>query len=328
MSPDQDVVTPPSGRPVVPPPSCPRCGRAAPPGRGPFCSYCGRYLAALEWVALPPDPSSLPEAARPRSGLLERARYEGPPRYRDVPRWGLPPGPWRSGSADDAPVTALAQARASASQLLPLLLVTAVVTAVGAAGEVWRYVLLLFSRTEALSPTAVAWSDSIVLVGGWTSVVGVLACGVLMISWTRHAVRAAAERSGTTPARSSRMLVAGWLVPGLNLAVPGAVLAEIEHAALGLPADWRPRPSTELLVWWALWGAGVVLAFVTALWSLRTGTQALADGVVLHAWLDVLAVVTALLTRRVVARLTRLLEPSSGGHRELLVTSRPAAPTG
>lgn len=318
--------TPPSGSPVTPRPSCPRCGRPARPGSGPFCSYCGRYLAALEWVALPPDPAGLPAAARAQPARPAPARYEGPPRYRDIPRWGLPPGPWRPGSADGPPPTPLQQARASASQLLPVLLVTAAMAAVGAVGEVWRYVLLLFSRTEALSPTAVGWSDSLVWLGGWASVVCVVASGVLLIGWTRYAVRAAAERSGTRPSRSMRMLVAGWLVPGLNLAVPGAVLAEIEHSALGLPADRRPRPSTELRVWWALWGAGVVLAAVTALWSLRTGTQALADGVVLHAWLDALAVATALLTRRVVGRLTRLLEPSSGGRRELLVAARPDAP--
>ena len=154
-----------------------------------------------------------------------------------------------------------------------------------------------------------------------------MASGLLLVGWTRHAVRAAAERSGTRPSRSTRMLVAGWLVPGLNLAVPGAVLAEIEHSALGLPAGRRPRPSIELRIWWVLWAAGVVLAAVTALWSLRTGTQALADGVVLHAWLDALAVATALLTRRVVARLTGLLEPSTGGRRELLVTTHAGAGT-
>ena len=218
------------------------------------------------------------------------------------------------------------QTRAGASQLLPVLLVTAAVATVGAVGEVWRYVLLLFSRTDALSPTAVAWSDSLVWFGGWASVASVVASGLLLIGWTRHAVRAAAERSGTRPSRSSRMLVAGWLVPGLNLAVPGAVLAEIEHSALGLPAGRRPRPSIELRIWWVLWAAGVVLAAVTALWSLRTGTQALADGVVLHAWLDALAVATALLTRRVVARLTGLLEPSTGGRRELLVTAAARRP--
>ena len=314
--------TPPSGGAATPRPSCPRCGSPARPGSGPFCSYCGRYLAALEWVALPPDPELLPEVARPHPAAPEPARYAGPPRYREIPRWGLPPGPWRPGSADGPPPSALDQARASATQLLPVLLVTAAVAAVGAGGEVWRYVLLLFSRTEALSPTAVAWSDSLVWFGGWASVAGVAAGGWLLIGWTRHAVRAAAERSGTRPSRPVRMLVAGWLVPGMNLAVPGAVLSEIEHSALGLPPDRRPRPSVELRIWWALWNVGVVLAVVTALWSLRTGTQALADGVVLHAWLDALAVVTALLTRRVVARLTGLLEPSTGGRRELLVTTR------
>ncbi len=310
----------------APPPSCPRCGRPARPAAGPFCPHCGRYLASLEWVALPPAPESLPAAARPHPAVPAPAPYQGPPRYRETPRWGLPPGPWRPGSADGPPPTPLQQARASASQLLPVLVVTAAVAAVGAVGEVWRYVLLLFSRTEALSPTAVAWSDSLVWFGGWASVAGVVASGLLLVQWTRHAVRAAAERSGTRSPRSSRMLVAGWLVPGLNLAVPGAVLAEIEHAALDLPSDRRPRPSIELRIWWVLWGAGVVLAAVTALWSLRSGTQALADGVVLHAWVDALAVATALLTRRVVGRLTGLLEPSSGGHRELLVTARAGAP--
>lgn len=314
--------TPPSGSAVGPAssrPSCPRCGRSARAGSGPFCSHCGRYLAALEWVALPPAPENLPAVARPHPAPPEPVRYAGPPRYRETPRWGLPPGPWRPGSAAGPEPTPLERTRAAASQLLPVLLVTAAVAAVGAVGEVWRYVLLLFSRTEALSPTAVAWSDSLVWFGGWASVACVVACGLLMIGWTRHAVRAAADRSGTRPARSMRMLVAGWLVPGLNLAVPGAVLAEIEHSALGLPADRRPRPSVELRIWWVLWGAGVLLAAVTALWSLRAGTQALADGVVLHAWVDALAVATALLTRRVVARLTALLEPSSGGRRELLV---------
>lgn len=307
------------------PPPCPRCGRTAPAGAGPFCPWCGRYLASLEWVAVPPAPDSLPPAARPRPAPAARAEYRGPPRYRDVPRWGLPPGPWRSGGADGHVPTSLQRARAIASQLLPLLLVTAAFAAVAAVAEVWRYVLLLFSRTEALSPVAVGWSDSLVLFGGLASVACAVACGVLMILWTRYAAHAAAERSGTRAPRSGRMIVAGWLVPGLNLAVPGAVLSEIEHSALGLPPGRRPSPSVELRVWWVVWGAGVVLTVVTALWSLRTGTQALADGVVLHAWLDLLAVATALLTRRMVARLTGLLEPSTGEQRELLVTARTGA---
>lgn len=305
-----------------PAPPCPRCGRQAPPGTGPFCLYCGRYLAALEWVAVPPDPSVLPAAARARPAPRGPARYQGPPRYRQIPRWGLPLGSWHPvGPAGGAP-SAVQVARALAGQLVPVLRVAAAMSAIAACAEVWRYLLLLISRTDALSSVAVAWSDSLVLIGGWASLAAVLAGGVLIVQWTQHALRAAAERSGTAPSRSAHAVVLGWLVPGLNLAVPGAVLAEIEHSALDLPPTRRPRPSRELLVWWALWGVCVVLGVVTVLWSLRTGTQALADGVVLHAWLDLLAAATAVVTLRVVRRLTGLLEPSLGGPRELLVAAR------
>lgn len=303
---------------------CPRCGRPAPRGSGPFCPFCGRYLAALDWVATPPDDSMLAESVRRPPPRAPRAPYRGPPRYRDIPRWGLPIGPWRiAAGADDEPTPAQL-ATALAGQLVTLLRLTAVLAGVATVAEVWRYVLLLSSRSDALSPTAVAWSDSLVFFGGWASVAAVLASGFLLVQWTLQAMRAAAERSGTVPPRSTRAVTLGWLVPGLNLAVPGAVLSEIEHAVLELPANARPRPSRELLVWWALWGAGVVLAVVTALWSLRTGTQALADGVVLHAWLDALAAATAVVTARVVRRLTDLLEPTMGAPRELLVGPAPA----
>ncbi|RZT83324.1 uncharacterized protein DUF4328 [Pseudonocardia sediminis] len=304
---------------AAPSPPCPRCGRQSPAGAGPFCPYCGRYLAALDWVALTPDPALLPESVRARPAATAPARYDGPPRYRQIPRWGLPLGPWRSAGPDDAP-TSLQLARALAGQLVPVLWVAAAMSAIAAVAEVWRYVLLLISRSDALSPTAVAWSDSLVWFGGWASLAAVLASGYLIIAWTLQAMRAAAQRSGTVPVRSTRAVVLGWMIPGLNLAVPGAVLTEIEHSALDLPPDDRPRPSRELLVWWALWGACVLLGAVTALWALRDGTQALADGVVLHAWLDVLAVVTAVVTARVVRRLTDLLEPTLGGPRELLVS--------
>jgi hypothetical protein len=108
-------------------------------------------------------------------------------------------------------------------------------------------------------------------------------------------------------------------VPGVNLAVPGAVLAEIEHTALGLPAATRPRPSRLLRLWWGLWAACVVLAVAVALWSLRSGVQALADGVALHAVLDLLAAVTAGVTAQVITRLTALLAPVRAERREILV---------
>ena len=118
-------------------------------------------------------------------------------------------------------------------------------------------------------------------------------------------------------------IVLGWLVPGLNLAVPGSVLAEIEHAALDRPADRRPRPSRLLRVWWVLWVAGVLLAAVVLAWSLRTGVQARADGVVLHAVLDLLAAATAGVDRGAGRAADPLLTRSA--RREAVAARRAAA---
>ena len=124
------------------------------------------------------------------------------------------------------------------------------------------------------------------------------------------AVAAAAAQAGSRPSRSARDVVLGWVVPGLNLAVPGSVLAEIEHGALDRPRG--PAAATRrgcCAGWWALWAAGVLGSILTLVWSLRTGVQARADGVVLHAALDLLAAVTAGSTAVLVRRLTRLLGP-------------------
>ncbi|GAA1392420.1 hypothetical protein GCM10009613_37050 [Pseudonocardia kongjuensis] len=316
-------------QPPAPPP-CPRCGRQAGPGSGAFCPWCGRYLSALDWVATPPDPAALPDSLRPRPPDAAPGRYTGPPRYRSVPRWGLPVGPWRmpavSFDGDPAgPSTALDRVRWLAGQLVPVLWVVVVMSLVAAAAEVWRYALLLESRSDALSPVAVAWSDAMVWFGGWSSVAAVIAAGLLTISWSLWSYRAAADRAGTRPWRSRRRIIAGWLVPGWNLAAPGSLLAETEHAALGLPADRRPAPSREILVWWVLWAACVLLAGLALVGRFRTGTQALADGVVVHAWADAVAAVAAYRTIRVVRWITGLLEPEPRGPRELLVRTGPVA---
>jgi hypothetical protein len=290
--------------------SCPRCGRVAAPGSGAFCRYCGRYLAALVWVAEPPPGPPVPVPRR-------RMPYAGPPRYRFPPRWGFPARAWpRPTAARPDPVWA---ARSMAATAGPLLWATAVVAVLAGAAEIWRYALLLASRDGALGAGTVAASDAFVSSAGTLAPVVALISGGLVVLWSVRAVRAAAEVAGVRPARSTRAVLLGWLVPGLNLAVPGSVLAEIEHSALLLPPARRPRPSKLLLAWWASWLVGGVLAVVVLLWSLRAGVQARADGVLLHAVLDLLAALTAALTALLVARLTRLLLPNPQPHREILV---------
>jgi hypothetical protein len=299
-------------------PPCPRCGRQAPAGGGPFCPFCGRYLAALRWVAEPP-PGVTPPPPAP-----VRARYTGPPRYRLLPRWGFPLGPWKPAEPEQARPDPLLAARSLVGSLVPLLWATAAVALLAAGAEVWRYILLLASREGALQAEAVAASDALVASAGTVAPILSLVVGVLMVLWTVRAAQAAADRAQVRPSRSTRMIVLGWLVPGLNLSIPGSVLAEIEHSAIGWPADRRPRPSRLVLVWWGLWVASVVLTAVVLLWSLRDGVQARADGVVLHAVLDLLAAVTAGVTARLVLRITRLLAPAAPRRREVLLRVNPA----
>lgn len=297
---------------------CPRCGKRAPVGDGPFCPWCGRYMAVLRWVASPP------QSAHPQLPVAPRPRYHGPPRYRTVPRWGFPVGPWTPPEgAAETPVPPLVRASAVAATLVPMLRATAAVCLIATGAEIWRYVLLVASRADALPAAAVNASDALVASAGTVATILTVVVGALLVLWSVRATEAAAEAAGVRPARTRRSIVVGWVVPGANLVVPGPLLAEIEHTALGLPAAQRPRPSMLVRAWWVLWTCSVVLAVAGLLWNLRGGVQALADGVVLHAVIDLLAVATAIVTANVVMHLTRLLGPSLPPSREIVVAVRP-----
>ena len=70
---------------------------------------------------------------------------------------------------------------------------------------------------------------------------------------------------------------------------------------------------------------GGVLAAVVLAWSWRTGVQARADGVVLHAVLNLVAAATAGVTAVLVGRLTALLNPVRAPRRRLLLAVDHAA---
>ena len=200
--------------------------------------------------------------------------------------------------------------RGTAGFLRRLAVTTALLTGVAALGEVLRYVLLLVSRDRALSGVLLGWSDAIVGIFGWLAPVAALATA----PWCSCAGCSSPARSpprsrATRPWRSTRLLLLGCVLPPFTLTVPGATLAEIEHAASGLDPDDRPVPSRPVLAWWVAWAGGVLLGLATVAQGFATSTQALADGVVLHFWVDVVAVVTCWLTIRVVEHLTDLLAP-------------------
>lgn len=262
-----------------------------------------------EWVATPPG------GTRPVQRRRPPRRYTGPPSYPAVPRWGFPQLAWRwplalPGRVRADPVERVLSLSATA---VSTLWVTAGLAGVATVAEVWRYVLLLRSRSGALSRTNLAFSDALVITTGvMTWLLGILS-GVVVVLWALRARSYAAEQVEVRSARSDWQFVTGVLVPGLNLFVPGSALAELEHTVLirenTRDPGTRPKPSWLVKLWWAAWDASLVLGWGAFLWGFLDGVQAVANGVVLHAWTNAAVVVLAVVTIHVVKYLTRLLTP-------------------
>ncbi|KAA2248891.1 DUF4328 domain-containing protein [Solihabitans fulvus] len=278
----------------------------------------------VHWVATPP-----PGAQRQRP--VHRAqRYLGPPSYPVPPRWGFPQVAWRwpTSVPGSATPTDLADRVRTQARFTSLVLYTlAGLAVVAAGGEVWRYVLLLQSRYGALDKGVVDTSDALVVTASVVTVLAELLAILLVLLWLYRARQVAAAQAGYRSSRSDRETLIGLVVPGVNLVVAGAVLAELEHAALRRPAEARPRPSRLVRLWWAAWAAGGLVLAGTLLWGLRGDVQSMADGVLLHAVADLCAAGVAVLTALVVRRVSELLtavEPEDT--RLMLVVSVADAP--
>ncbi|KJK47596.1 hypothetical protein UK23_19990 [Lentzea aerocolonigenes] len=261
----------------------------------------------VDWVATPP-PGAYPQPSR-RS---QRLSYGGPPNYPVPPRWGFPLLAWRwptavPGTVEQADsVDGVRRLGKTAQNSLWLLGAVAVWAALS---EVWRYVLVALSRYGALSAGVVSASDALVVTSSVIMIVGCLLSLVLTLMWVRRARNVAASLVGYGPSRSDEQALVGLVVPGMNLVVPGSVLAELEHAVARRPAGERPQPSKLLRWWWGFWAGSGLMFVITVLWSFRESTQALADGVLLHALSDLVMAGVAVTTALVVRRITTLLLP-------------------
>ena len=275
-------------------------------------------VPGLQWVATPPVVTEATEQS-----WVPPQPYTGPPSYPAPPRWGLPLLGWRRPRPLTTPVVSAAERmRALAATAVPLLWLSAGLALATAAAEGWRYALLLDSRTDAVPATPLHVSDALVVTGGVISLIAAALAGAITLGWLVRACTAAAEAAGVRQPRPAWQLVAGVLVPGVNLLLPGAVLAELEHAALRRDPGHRPRPSPLVAGWWVLWAMGLGLGAVTLLWGLRTGVQARADGVLLHLVTDLVAGAVAVVTIVVVRRMTRLLSPAYQGSARRMVVVR------
>ena len=261
----------------------------------------------VDWVATEP-PGSYPQPTR----QSHRLSYGGPPHYPVPPRWGFPLLAWRwptavPGTTERADsVDGVRRLGKTAMNSLWLL---AFVALWATASEIWRYVLLALSRFGALSATVVSTSDAMIVSSSAITYVGSVLSLVLVLIWLRRARNVASTLVGYGPSRSDRAAMIGLIVPGMNLVVPGSVLAELEHAVARRPASERPQPSKLLRWWWGTWIASGLLFVITVAWSFRGSTQALADGVLLHALADIALGGVAVTTALIVRRITTLLLP-------------------
>ncbi|HEV7646574.1 MAG TPA: DUF4328 domain-containing protein [Actinophytocola sp.] len=259
------------------------------------------------WVATSPHRASRP----PR----RRLPYLGPPAYRDNPRWGFPPLAWRWPTAVPGtnpragePVT-VERVRSVGGHAMSMMWALAGLALMAAGGEIWRYVLLLRSRGGALSDSVVATSDAVVTIGAVLALAFGVVAGAVTIWWLLLARHAAAESAEQTPPRRDWQVLVYLLVPVVNLAMAGVILAELEHHVLRRPAGERPQPTRATKVWWAAWVAGGLLFAATVAWRFRDGVQAQADGVLLSALTDLAAATVAVLTALIVRRVSVLLAP-------------------
>ncbi|MDQ0378058.1 DUF4328 domain-containing protein [Amycolatopsis thermophila] len=276
-------------------------------------------------MASPPPGAIRPRPARPAE------RYDGPPSYHVPPRWGFPHLAWRvptavPGTPSGYP-SPVERVRVLHRNAVTILWFITGLAAIAAGAEFWRYALLVMSRTSALHAATVAFSDALEIIASLLTVVFGLIGIAATLWWLLVARGAAAEAAGQEPARSTREVVAGVLVPGVNLVMAGSIVAELEHLVLGRPPSRRPRPSRLVLAWWAAWVVNGVLMVLVIAWRFKDGVQAMADAVLLTGLLNTSAAVLAGLSAVLVYRFTTLLAPVRPGRlRPLQVRSVKGAP--
>ena len=190
---------------------------------------------------------------------------------------------------------------------------TGVACLVAAAGEGWRFALMLRGRTWVLSGTAVRASDALL---SWSSAAALLlAVGTAVWAIPNLVAlhRGSAVRNGWAPARTGAAVVSRLVVPGWNVYGAGQIVAEIDGelavtADLALTAEVGParvappRPSVLVVVWWASWVLNALLALVTLVSAFWRSTQAMANTVEWHIALDLAAALVAGLFAAVLLR--------------------------
>ncbi|MFC9786839.1 DUF4328 domain-containing protein [Rhodococcus sp. NPDC127528] len=280
---------------------CARCGAS-----WPMLTAPGQWCPGCHGVLLSPVDPSRPEprsrrnfrwvARRPGGRIQPAEGGPGPsptPSYREMPRWGLLDPPREE---DREPASSRTERLA---ELAPTLLVaTAVLFAVGALAELFRYALLVRNRTSLISPTVLAVSDALVSAAGVMAPVVAVCAAAASASWLVGARAAAFGRTGRIDPRRPAEVILGCLVPVANLVLPGLYLTELGES------DAKTRNLIRL--WWGTWAVGGALLVLSLAMRSHDSLQARANAVLIAALTDLVAAAVAGLTLALMRRVDGL----------------------
>ncbi|MFE1594531.1 DUF4328 domain-containing protein [Nocardia sp. NPDC058705] len=230
------------------------------------------------WVARRPDHRTR------KAGATTVAPLGPTPRYTQTPRWGLLDAPPSSARIPERPLRGLAVYRDR------LLIVTMIAFLLAALAEYGRYLILLQNRAR-LIPSWLLWiSDATVLVFGIIAPICALVAAISLVAWLIEARTIVFTAYGKRDPRKRWTLIAGCLVPGVNLIWPGVFLTEL------LGDDPDPRSHRAVRIWWAGWAFSGLLLIAATLWRDASTLQAEADGVSFTGFTNLCAAGFAVLT--------------------------------
>ncbi|MFD4440647.1 DUF4328 domain-containing protein [Nocardia sp. NPDC058519] len=254
---------------------CPRCrGVLLSPGKVDAPATQRNY----RWVARRPDHRTR------KAGSTISAPLGPTPRYTQTPRWGLLDPPPSAARTPERPLRGIAVRRDR------LLLATMFAFLLAGLAEYGRYLILLQNRAR-LIPGWLLWiSDATVLVFGIIAPICALVTAVSLVAWLIEARTIVFTAYGKRDPRKRWSLIAGCLVPGVNLIWPGVFLTEL------LGADPDPRSHRAVRIWWAAWALSGLLLIAATLWRDASTLQAEADGVSFTGFTNLCAAGFAVLT--------------------------------
>ncbi|MGC0366864.1 hypothetical protein ABH922_004848 [Rhodococcus sp. 27YEA15] len=264
-------------------------------GAAQWCPRCGGVLLVptrtdvhqsparrgFRWIARPPgDLRGLGDPP------IERARAT--PRYDVIPRWGLV-------DVDTSSRADSSRADRMADRVGLFLTVATVLYGLAVIAELGRYAILVYNRTRLVPPSLLTASDASVYFTQFGGLLAAVCAAVAAVCWLLRARRVHFAEQRLSDPRSQAEIIVGCAVPVINLFMPAVCLLELVRR--------DPRGTALVKIWWGLWSLSGVLLVVNSYWRSRDGLQAMADGVLLSAFMALIAAATAAVTLTVIHRI-------------------------